>query len=313
MITVRRETSNEADVLTHAGFTVQAQSASLLAVSRGAERWLAHIVRRSTSPTARQIAATDALAAEEVVLFVAPRATQRVRSLISAAPRAWLITHEGDAVLAGGVQPESAPTGAARGRIPWGRYAVMRSLLRTPTPRTQRRLAEETGLTQGAISGALTQLGTLAQRHPQGWIAASAAELWDAFLAGYPGAQGTRTFWYSRAPFNQQSELLRPLTLLSADGAADVLGPWRKPVQLVAYTDSPLDMESLGFSPATASEASVTVSIPKDETVFSTASAWNTGVADTPLAAWDLRAAGGPDTEEAVGRLRETVLRRFER
>lgn len=232
--------------------------------------------------------------------------------LISATPRAWLMTGDGLAVLADKPPPVHAEKVTARGRVPWGRYALMRALLRTPLPRTQQQLAAEVGLTQGAVSGALERLGTLAEKRSNGWVAANPGQAWDAFMAEYPGPGGVRTFWYSRTPFIRQAELLRPLTKLSADGAADELAPWRQPVQIVAYAESPIDMETLGFSPATAAEASVTITMPKDLTVFRTADAWNTGAADTPLAAWDLRASGGPDAEEAVDRLKGSVLGAFE-
>lgn len=312
MTLIQRATLSEADVFTHAGFTVHARSATELALSRGLEHWLVHVIRQATSPSARQIAEANALPAGEVLLFVVPRASKRVLSLITDAPRAWLMTGDGLAVLADKPPPVHAEKVTARGRVPWGRYALMRALLRTPLPRTQQQLAAEVGLTQGAVSGALERLGTLAEKRSNGWAAANPGQAWDAFMAEYPGPGGVRTFWHSRTPFIRQAELLRSLTKLSADGAADELAPWRQPVQIVAYAESPIDMETLGFSPATAAEASVTITMPKDLTVFRTADAWNTGVADTPLTAWDLRASGGPDAEEAVDRLKGSVLGAFE-
>ncbi|KAM9861771.1 hypothetical protein ACI1US_02357 [Leucobacter sp. BZR 635] len=308
MTLIQRATLSEADVFTHAGFTVHARSATELAVSRGLERWQVHVIRQATSPSARQIAESNALPTGEVFLFVVPRASKRVLSLISEAPRAWLMTGDGHSILADKLPPVHTEKATARGRVPWGRYALMRALLRTPLPRTQQQLAAEVGLTQGAVSVALERLGPLAEKRSNGWVTADPEQVWDAFIAEYPGPGGVRTFWYSRTPFIRQAELLRSLTTLSADGAADELAPWRQPVQIVAYAESPIDMEALGFSPATAAEASVTITMPKDRTVFHTASAWQSGVADTPLAAWDLRASGGPDAEEAVDRLKASVL-----
>lgn len=300
----------ETDALTRAGFTVGARSASELSLARGAERLVAHLVRQPSSPTARQIEETQRLPSGEVALFVVPRATKRVRELIARAPRAWLITHDGAVVL------DAAPAAAAehrhgRGRVPWGRYALLRALLRDPEPRTQLQLAAETGLTQGAVSGALRKLDDLARSHRAGWSAATPEAVWEAFMSEYPGAQGVRTHWYSRAPFAQQCKLLRAQVTLSADAAADAIAPWRQPVQIIAYAAEPVDMEALGFSPATAAEASVAVVMPADRTVFATAAAWEFGVADPVLTAWDLRDVGGNDAAEAIARLRSVVLSRF--
>lgn len=301
----------ETDALTRAGYTVSPRSASELSLSHGAERLVAHLVRQQTGPTARQIDETMRLPAGEVALFVVPRATKRVQELIARAPRAWLITHDGTVVLGEASLDANEERRAGRGRVPWGRYALMRTLLRDPAPRTQLQLAVETGLTQGAVSGALSKLRPLTRSHPAGWTAAAPEQLWDAFMSEYPGAKGVRTHWYSRARFIRECDLLRPHALLSADGGADVIAPWRKPAQIVAYAAKPIDVAALGFSPATAEEATVALVMPTDRTIFSTSAAWGFGVADPVLTAWDLSELGGNDASEAIQQLRRVVLARF--
>jgi hypothetical protein len=301
-------TLNEVDALVRDGFTVRARSASELDLTRGTEQVRAKLVRQKTGLTHQQIAQAQEAPQGEVVLFVVPRATARVRELVANEPQAWLIAHDGTVILGDEAVDVPREKRAARGRIPWGRYALMRALARTTSPRSQIQLAAEVGLTQGAVSGALAKL-TAATRSEAGWSATDPGELWDAFLSEYPGAGGVRTHWYSREPFVRQCDLLRQCTLLSADAGSDIIAPWRTPVRAVAYTSTPVDLEELGFSPATADEATVDLVMPADQTIFETAKAWGApGVADPLLIAWDLRDIGGNDVEEAIAHLRSKAL-----
>ena len=299
--------AREVDALTRAGFTVQARSASELALTRGDEQVIAHLVRQKTSVTRRQVEQAQEHSLGEVTLFVTPRATPRLRELVSETPGVWLVAQDGTTILDEDLTEAIASKAMARGRIPWGRFALMRVLARTTEPRTQIELAAEVGLTQGAVSGALAKLGDVVRSNRGGWSAADPDHLWEMFLTSYPGAQGVRTYWYSRLPFVRQSEVLRPRALLSADAGSDLIAPWRTPVRAVAYSSEPVDMEALGFSPATAEEATVDLVIPADRTVFATATAWGLGASDPLLVAWDLRDVGGNDVEEAVAHLRQRV------
>ena len=300
---------NEADALVRAGFTVRARSASELDLTRGTDHVLVKLVRQNTGLTRLQIEQSRQLEPGEINLFVTPRATARVRELVAHEPKAWLLTHDGTVILGDSTDEALAERRAVRGRIPWGRYALMRVFARTLEPRTQVQIADEVGLTQGAVSGALAKLSEVTRSGP-GWTATDPGQLWDMFLAEYPGAGGVRTHWYSRQPFIRQCELLRPHALLSADAGSDTIAPWRTPVRSVVYAAEPLDMEKLGFTPAVASEATVDLVMPADCTIFVTARAWGLpGVADPLVVAWDLRDIGGNDFEEAITHLRSKALK----
>lgn len=195
----------------------------------------------------------------------------------------------------------------ARGRVPWGRFALMRVLARNTEPRTQMEFAYEVGLTQGAASGVLVKLGDVV--HSTG----AAGRLLTQTACGRRSSRVTLglkaydIYWYSRQPFVRQGEVLRPHALLSADAGSDLIAPWRNQVRAVVYSNEPVDMEALGFSPATAEEVTVDLVIPADRRVFATATTWGLGAAGPLLVAWDLRDVGGNDAEETIAHLRQRV------
>ena len=121
-------TLNEVDALVRDGFTVRARSASELDLTRGTEQVRAKLVRQKTGLTHQQIAQAQEAPQGEVVLFVVPRATARVRELVANEPQAWLIAHDGTVILGDEAVDVPREKRAARGRIPWGRYALMRAL-----------------------------------------------------------------------------------------------------------------------------------------------------------------------------------------
>lgn len=305
--------SLEADALTRAGFDVRATSPSQLRISRGKERFTLNLVRVQTGPTRSQLVHTRSLPSDEISLFVVPKATARLQQLVADEPRAWLITRDGTMVLGDQISQDATPATARRGRPPWGRYALMRTLLREPVPRTQLQLAAESGLTQGGVSGALARLDGLAIGGRAGWTAADPHGLWRTFLSEYPGARGVGTHWYSRETFAQQNDRLMIRATLSGDAGADTVAPWRKPVRSIAYAPEPIHMEPLGFTPATADESTCDLIFPEDHTIFATAAAWRLGVADPLIIAWDLASTGGNDADEAIARLERFVLERFAR
>lgn len=298
---------NPVDALTELGYIVQAHGSSTLTLTKDGEDTHARIVTLDRVPTPAQLEKFSSSGAD-LTIFVVPKATQQGLKKLAATPGVALIAADGTSYLPGISRLTPTAPQRTRGRTPWGRHALIRILLRTDTPRTQLELSKETGLTQASVSMMLQRLPDHARRTRTGWVAVDRAAAWDEFLSTYPGASRVRTYWYSRQSFWKQAQLLREATLLSADGAADELAPWRSPNYLVAYAENPLELAQLGFSPATAKEANLEFSIPLDKTIFSTARAWGTGVVDPVIAAWDLARIGGPAAEESIARLKEFAL-----
>lgn len=303
--------SKNVDQLLLAGVSVLPLDSRTAELNIDGVPWVAHVIAQEHAPSTEQLEAASSLPEGEVSLFVVPRASRRSIELMRRHPRAWLATEEGTYLLGAlAVQPET-PSPFPRGRVPWGRYALMRVLLRTSALRTQAELAEEAGITQGTASPALAKIAGLERVPNKGWRAADPEALWKQFMEGYPGPRGVRTYWYYRGPFMKLTEQLAGYAVLSADGAADMIAPWRVPVRTVAYSRAMVHMESLGFTPALKSESNLELVIPEDTTIFATAQAWGSEVADPAIAAWDVLQVGGNDAGEAAEAIRSTVMQRM--
>ncbi|WP_143026046.1 hypothetical protein [Leucobacter chromiiresistens] len=302
-----------ADVMTAFGFRVHSTASNRLHAVRDDHHFDMRIFRMNRVPSPSKIRALrDTVDPGEIVTFVVPKATARAQEVVADIPGVGLVSGDGLIFLPGLTLIDTIePLPKPRGRVPWGTYAVIRALIRTKQGRSQSALARETGLTQGAVSMALSKIAAEHHRDVDGWSTISPSELWDEFMETYPGPGGTRTFWYSMAPFNEQVRVLRKRALLSADGAADLIAPWRTPVKIVAYAAEGVSLEKLGFSPATREESNVEFVIPADRTIFATAESWGLGCADPVLAAWDVLQIGGNDAEEALEIIRRTVLKRW--
>ena len=255
----------------------------------------------------------------QTLLYIVPRVNATLRRL----SRDWsdvdvVGTRDGVVIVAGvetRVVDLDGPSGRpVRGRVPWGRLALMRVLVRTTEPRAQTELAHECGITQAGVSLGLQALGELVQRMPSGWIAVDRSSLWDAFLAQYPGPGGITTSWYGlQSPVEQADAAVAAASgdqpLVSGDVAADRLAPWRRPRIAHVYLGSGLDLEPAGFAPAGQADATLLVTVPLDPTIAATAAAWSgVGLVDPLLAAFDVLRSGGPDAPDAVARLRFLVL-----
>lgn len=225
-----------------------------------------------------------------------------------------------------------------RSRRPaYGRYALMRTLLRTSQPRSQKQLAAETGITQAAVSNALKRLGDLVLRTETGWVATDPEKLFSAFIAGYPGPGGIETFWYSLRPPRATAQSIveefdAENVLISGDVGADFLQPWRRPRETVLYANgSPpraYAFASKGLAEAEPREANVKLIVPADQTIWTTARHWpslesetNPGkspevgkeLTDPLIIAWDVLRAAGPDAPDALEEIRQYVLRNWQR
>ena len=331
MQTSRITESDAVDVLVAAGFDVsvhpeQRRGVDLL-VSRNGETAVVQVKVRQ-----KAIYEWDAMrlldSADERLLVVVPIAS---RGLIDAAKRDGRLgvlslrdrliiwnreeIHSPDVIA----ETHASVTVPGRRRNPWGRWAMMRAYLLDEEPRSQVKLAKETGVTQSAVSKSNSTLDGLVVRSASGWRAADRSALWDAFMAEYVGPGGITTYWYGLESVNDQSNSVVSAgasagvqVLVSGDSAADQLAPWRVPARAVVYSASGIALGKLGFAQTTEERATLSFTVPVDHTIWATATSWskrnNTSTVDPIIAAWDVRRTGGPDADEAVTRIRDLVF-----
>ncbi|KKW65598.1 hypothetical protein AAV95_06135 [Mycolicibacterium elephantis] len=145
-------------------------------------------------------------------------------------------------------------------------------------------------------------------------------------LSSVPADDGlVETYWYGTDPVVEQVRsairLGAELTvriLAGGEVAADVLQPWRVPTRGLVYAEELVDLSDFGLVEATAEEATLTVRVPADPTVWTTA-AWWRQVRDAPqsdittvdpvVALQDL-SAGTDLGDDAPQRLADWIVRR---
>lgn len=101
-------------------------------------------------------------------------------------------------------------------------------------------------------------------------------------LASVPADSGLiETYWYGMDPVVEQvrsairlgAELTVPI-LAGGEVAADVLQPWRVPTKGLVYAKELVDLSGFGLVEATVEEATLTLRVPADPTVWTTSSWW---------------------------------------
>lgn len=325
--------SDAVDLLVAAGFDVSvrpgADSGVDLLLSRDGETTVVQVkVRQKT------IYEWDAVrllaSARGHLLIVVPTAS---RGLVDAAKRnpGLGVASVRDRRLVWGREEMESPDGVwnahvpvavpGRRRNPWGRWATMRAYLLDGKPRSQVKLARETGVTQSAVSKASRSLDGLIVRSASGWRSTDRSALWDMFMNEYAGPDGVTTYWYGLDAISDQSKAVAVAgasadvqVLSSGDSAADELAPWRVPTRAVVYAKSGIALGKVGLARTTGERATLQFTVPADHTIWATAASWahrtNTATAtvDPVIAAWDVRRTGGPDADEAVERIRSLVL-----
>jgi hypothetical protein len=263
-------------------------------------------------------------AGERLTLFVVPRLTPAGRRIATNEPGVAVVAVDDRVAIFEGQEfrvddhREPAPPSKPQRRRPWGRFALIRTLLRTREPRSQSALARECDLTQSAVSQALASMKNVV-RASSGWSARDPSALWNDFLTGYPGPGGIATRWHGVAPLRVQAERVlsdAPDALISGDVAADAIAPWRKPRRATLYAHRGVDLATRGFALSSPERATIELVVPADKTIWATASAWNqltdaANVVDPLIAAWDVRRSGGADADEAIEHLRQAVLTRW--
>ncbi|MDM7892210.1 hypothetical protein [Curtobacterium caseinilyticum] len=133
-------------------------------------------------------------------------------------------------------------------------------------------IADRTGIPMGEVRAAMPALGPHVFHTPIGWEAADRPVLVDWALAAYPGYGGVRTCWRRDDTIDAQADQLIGLGGVMSDRwAAQQSGVLVPPNRLTAlFADHP-DMQALGYEPASAGDATVSVVIPQDTTVLSSA------------------------------------------
>lgn len=213
---------------------------------------------------------------------------------------------------------EPAASPRRRGRRPYVRLAIARSLVLDPRPRRQAEIASELGVPQSGVSHALKHLkgeGGLVDRIGGGYVATDALTLWEHVMHRYPGPGGITTYWWHDASLENQAHLVgkRAAALLSGDLAARTIAPWRQPEHVTLYLGKGLDPGALGFAMGSPDNYTLSITVPDDLTIFTTAERYGSprGSVDPLMAAYDVLSTGTTgDQQEAAERVRNTVLRR---
>ncbi|WP_405135592.1 hypothetical protein [Nocardia sp. NBC_01388] len=255
------------------------------------------------------------------MLYVAPSAAPDV---IAAAVAGGfdLVTEDPELVIVGGevlLQPEERRRRPGIGRPAWSRSAVLRVLALTSRPLQQSELAAAVGVSQQAISLALSRLSSIVTRDEHGWIALDGAL--ESWVHDYSGPGGTVGFWYGLDdPATQASTALQLLdeleldAVVSGDLAADTYAPWQLPTTVYMYLPEIIDFTVVGFSPAEPRDATMIIVVPEDPTVAHVAATFGARyrgrhfLADAAITLWDLLNTSTASTAgEAADRLREVI------
>ncbi|WP_336697685.1 hypothetical protein [Curtobacterium sp. USHLN213] len=130
-------------------------------------------------------------------------------------------------------------------------------------------IAARTGLQAGQVEAALRTLGGHVVSTERGWEATDIGQLVDWTLAAYPGPGGVRTCWKREGTIDAQADQLIALGGLMSDRwAAQQAGVFVPPNRLTAFFAQHPDMATLGYEPVTVDNATVSVVIPQDTTLF---------------------------------------------
>lgn len=329
------ETSASAggDALTAAGLAVRGDDAHHLVIEVANGDWRRYrvIERRAQNPSPSELT-RDLRNLEDDrsdgVLYVVRSASASLREAAHRDRRVNFVSADDGtitlATTARGNGPASKAEMPKRGRVPWGRYAVLRILILARGPLTQQELGRRAGVTQAAASQALAHFGDGVVKTLGGWEARYREELIDQFLSGYPGPRGISTFWAGFREARDQALFVRDVVSrnssvecrISGDVAADEYAPWRRPTRALLYCTRAVDLVETELVPASRHESTLELRVPADKTVWTTAAHWAAASSDSgrtlldPLIAlWDLAQSTGSDVPESVARFAEKIER----
>jgi len=272
-------------------------------------------------------------AGTDSVLYVVRGASPTLTELASSNHRIIIADLDENSVLLDGVTifttghqlDDELAQKARRGRVPWARYAIVRSLTLSHHPQTQVQLAALSGVTQAAVSQVLSYLGEYVERRESGWQAKDIGPLFDLFMDEYPGPGGLSSYWLSTSsPREQaieagnQADLVAGEIshLISGDVAVDEISPWRRPTRALVYLRTGLELKR--FVEVDPIDASLELRVPADKTIWATASMWQRAdthrpshsLVDPLIASWDSLRTGASDSEQAILQVKRELMAR---
>ncbi|MSO87606.1 MAG: MarR family transcriptional regulator [Acidimicrobiia bacterium] len=191
----------------------------------------------------------------------------------------------------------------------WGSAtaAVVRELVNAERPLMQRELAERCATSQPRVSQVLVRLAEdgLVRRMDDGWTA-DRQPLVMTYLDRYrPRETDREAWWYALDTLSEQAHRIvdaHGSLAVSADLAADLTTPWRRPSTAIVWAPEPLDLSVIGFvSAESKAVATVIVRVTDDARLFDD----RVVVDGLPLTerfqqATDLMDLGGSDRAEAA-------------
>lgn len=221
------------------------------------------------------------------VIVACESITQNARSaLLAHADVDLSVASTGELVLSGTTYraPAAARPHRGAGERSWRRRAAQRVYVLTRERLRQSDLVAALAVSQQAISKMVEK-----DPLPETPMPPDARRELLTKLASAPADDGiVETYWYGIDPVPDQvrnaSRLAAELTiqvLVGGEVAADVLAPWRVPTRGLIYAEELIDLTDCGLVQATAEEATLTVRVPADPTVWTTAAWWNQ-VTDVP-------------------------------
>lgn len=185
----------------------------------------------------------------------------------------------GELVLSGRTfrPPAAARAPRAASVRSWRRRAAERVCVLTRDHLRQVDIAAAVAVSQQAVSK-MTEKDPL----PDTPMSEAARREFLIELSSMPADDGLiETYWYGIDPAVEQVRsairLGAELTvriLAGGEVAADVLQPWRVPTRGLVYAEELVDVSDFGLVEATAEEATLTVRVPADPTVLTTAAWW---------------------------------------
>lgn len=281
--------------LVEAGIPVLAGDAHSITYRQGNRAVTAELIlaKHVSSPTA--VLARAHRHPNRRILVACESITRNARSALLAEAGVDLsVANTGELVLSGTTYRAPTVTHPHRGagERSWRRRAAERVCVLSRERLRQSDLAAALAVSQQAISKMVEKDPLPDTPMSQG----ARRELLEALASAPADDRIVETYWYGMDAAPDQvrnaSRLGAELTirvLVGGEVAADVLAPWRVPTRGLIYAEELIDLTDCGLVQATPEEATLTVRVPADHTVWTTAAWWNhiTGVQHTDIVTTD--------------------------